>query len=106
MTFFRRPEDVLKTSVSAGRRSIMNVFIFHSLDIADWYGCFHSRKLNNHINNVHEPALIIIFRDSESTFQQLLKQNESVSIDQRNQKKPTNSYQRDFILSCHVRVSE
>ena len=45
---------------------------------------FHSRKLNNRINNIHERALRIVFRDYESTFQQLLKQNESVSIHQRN----------------------
>ena len=45
---------------------------------------FHSRKLNNRINNVHERALRIVYRDYESTFQQLLKQNKSVSIHQRN----------------------
>ena len=45
---------------------------------------FHSRKLNNRINNIHEPALRIIFRDHETNFQQLLKQNGSASICQRN----------------------
>ena len=45
---------------------------------------FHSRKLNNRINNIHERALRIVFKDSESTFQQLLKQNKSVPIHQRN----------------------
>ena len=45
---------------------------------------FHSRKLNNRINNIHERALRIVYRDYESTFQQLLKQNKSVSIHQRN----------------------
>ena len=45
---------------------------------------FHSRKLNHRINNIHERALRIVFRDYESTFQQLLKQNKSVSIHQRN----------------------
>ena len=45
---------------------------------------FHSRKPNNHINNIHERALRIVFRDYESTFQQLLKQNKSVSIHQKN----------------------
>ena len=36
------------------------------------------------MNSIHERALKIIFEDYESTFQQLLKQNKSVSINQRN----------------------
>ena len=44
----------------------------------------HSRKLNNRINNIHERALGIVSRDYESAFQQLLKQNKSVSIHQKN----------------------
>ena len=45
---------------------------------------FNSRKLNNQINNVHERALRIVFRDYESSFQQLLKQNKYVSVHQKN----------------------
>ena len=45
---------------------------------------FHSRKLNNRLNNIHERALKIIYRDYESNFQQLLKQNSLVSIHHRN----------------------
>ena len=45
---------------------------------------FHSRKRNNRINNIHERALRIVFRDYESTFQQLLNQNMPVSIHQGN----------------------
>ena len=44
---------------------------------------FHSRKRSNCINNIHERALRIAYRDYESTFLQLLKQK-SVSIHQRN----------------------
>ena len=51
------------------------------MDIVRWYGC---RKLNNCVNNIHERALRIVYRDYESTLQQLLKQNKSVSIHQRN----------------------
>ena len=36
------------------------------------------------MNNIHERALRIVYRDYEITFQQLLKQNKSVSIHQRN----------------------
>ena len=45
---------------------------------------FYSRKLNYRMNNIKERALRIVYRDYESTFQQLLKQNKSVSIHQRN----------------------
>ena len=41
---------------------------------------FHSRKLNNLIKNIHERALRIVYTD----YEQLLKQNKSVSIHQRN----------------------
>ena len=45
---------------------------------------FHSMKLNNRINNIHERALRVVYKRLESTFQQLLKQYKSVSIHQRN----------------------
>ena len=45
---------------------------------------FYSRKLNYRMNNIKERALRIVYRDYESTFQQLLKQNNSVPIHQRN----------------------
>ena len=45
---------------------------------------FHNRKLKNRISNIHERTLRILYRDYESTFQQLLKQSKSISIHQRN----------------------
>ena len=68
----------------AQRRLIMNAFIFSQFGYCPLVWMFHSRKLNNRINNIHERALRIVYRDYESTFQQLLKQNKSVSIHQRN----------------------
>ena len=65
-------------------RLIMNAFIFLQLGYCLLVWMFHSRKLNNRINNIHERALRIVFRDYESTFQQLLKQNKSVSMHQGN----------------------
>ena len=59
----------------AQRRLIMNAFIFSQLGYCPLEWMFHSRKLNNRINNIHERALRIVYRDYESTFQQLLKQN-------------------------------
>ena len=40
--------------------------------------------VNNPVNNIHERALRIVFGDYRLTFQQLLKQNKSVSTHQRN----------------------
>ena len=68
----------------AQRRLIMNAFIFSQFGYCPLVWMFHSRKLNNRINNIHEGALRIVFRDHKSTFQQMLKQNKSVSIHQRN----------------------
>ena len=68
----------------AQRRLIMNAFIFLQFGYCPLVWMFYSRKLNNRINNIHERALRIVYRDYESTFQQLLKQNKSVSIHQRN----------------------
>ena len=62
----------------------MKAFIFSQFGYCPLLWMFHSRKLNNRLNNVHERALRIVYRDCESTFQQLLKQNKSVSMHQRN----------------------
>ena len=45
---------------------------------------FHSRKLNNKINAIHERALRIAYCDKHSTFQQLLEKDNSVSTHHRN----------------------
>ena len=68
----------------AQRRLIMNAFIFSQFGYCPLVWMFHSRELYNRINNIHERALRIVYRDYVSTFQQLLKQNKSVSIHQRN----------------------
>ena len=45
---------------------------------------FHSRKLNNKINRLHERCLRITYHDSLSTFEELLRKDNSVSIHNRN----------------------
>ena len=67
----------------AQRRLIMNAFNFSQFGYCSLLWMFHSRKLNNRTNFINESALRIVFRDYESTFQQLLKENKSVSIYQR-----------------------
>ena len=64
-------------------RLIMNAFNFSQFGYCPLLWMFHSRKLSNRINFINESALRIVFRDYESTSQQLLKENKSVSIYQR-----------------------
>ena len=68
----------------AQRRLIMNAFILSQFGHCPLVWMFRSRKLNNCINNINKRTLRIVFRDYESTFQQLLKQNKSEHIHQRN----------------------
>ena len=45
---------------------------------------FHSRLLNNKINNVHKKAISTVYSDYKSTFQELLDKNPSFSEHHRN----------------------
>ena len=45
---------------------------------------FHSRKLNNRINRIHERSLRIVYRDVHSTFYELLRKHKSLTIHERN----------------------
>ena len=45
---------------------------------------FHSRKLQNRINSIHERALRIIYKGDDSSFIELLKKDQSYTIHERN----------------------
>ena len=45
---------------------------------------FHSRKINNRINSLHERTLGVVYRDYNATFSELLSKDKSVTIHQRN----------------------
>ena len=45
---------------------------------------FHSRKINNRVNNLHERALRVVYRDYNATFSELRSKYKSVTIHQRN----------------------
>ena len=45
---------------------------------------FHSRCVNNKINSLHDRALRITYSDRSSSFEDLLKKDNSVSIHHRN----------------------
>ena len=48
---------------------------------------FHSRKLNNRINKIHERALRLVYKDYTSSFDDLLAKDNSFKIHQRNLQK-------------------
>ena len=45
---------------------------------------FHSRKLNERINHIHERALRIVYKDFKSSFQELLVEGNSLNINYKN----------------------
>ena len=48
---------------------------------------FHNRTLNNKINRLHERALRIVYKEDNSTFQDLLQKDKSVTIHEKNVQK-------------------
>ena len=44
----------------------------------------HSRTLNNRINNIHQRALRLTYKDNKSSFKQLLEKDHSVTVHQKN----------------------
>ena len=66
------------------RRTIMKSFVTSQFSYCPLIWMFHSRRLNNKINSIHERALRITYQDNVSTFQELLNKDNSVSIHHRN----------------------
>ena len=66
------------------RRIIMKSFVTSQFGYCPLIWMFHSRRLNNKINSIHERALRISYQDHISTFQELLNKDNSASIHHRN----------------------
>lgn len=66
------------------RKLIINAFVTSHFSYCPLVWMFHSRKLNNRINHIHERALRIIYQDYQSSFEELLSKNGSVTIHQTN----------------------
>ena len=63
---------------------IMKAFITSQFSYCPLVWMFHSRKSNNRINRLHERSLRIVYNDYNSTFEELLIKDNSVSIHHRN----------------------
>ena len=62
----------------------MRSFISSQFGYCPLVWMFHSRKLNNRINRLHERALRIVYKDDNSSFDELLKKDESFTFHERN----------------------
>ena len=66
---------------------IMKAFIESQFSYCPLIWMFHSRTLNNRINRLHERALRIAYKDTNSSFEKLLELDHSVCIHHRNLQK-------------------
>ena len=66
------------------RRTLMKAFIESQFGYCPLIWIFCGRNLNNRINHLHERLLRIVYNDYESSFQELLELDNSVSIHHRN----------------------
>ena len=66
------------------RRMIMKSFILSQFGYCPLIWISHSRGLNNRINRLHERSLRIAYQDNVSSFEELLKRDNSVTIHERN----------------------
>ena len=69
------------------RRLIMNSFIICHFSYYPVVWMFHSRKLNDHINRLHERALRVVYKDFDSSFEELLRRDISKILHQQNLQK-------------------
>ena len=69
------------------RRLILNSFIASHFSYCPMVWMFHSTKLNERINQIHERALRIVSKDFKLSFQELLKEDSSLNIYHRNLQK-------------------
>ena len=63
---------------------LMKSFVQSQFAYSPLVWMFHDRGLNNKINNIHERALRFVYRDDVSSFGNLLKRDNSVTIHHRN----------------------
>ena len=62
----------------------MKVFITSQFSYCLLIWMLHSRALNNHINNIHERALRLTYKDNKSSYKQLLEKDHSVTVHHKN----------------------
>ena len=61
------------------RKRIVNLFITSHFSHYPLVWMFHSRRLNNRIDHIHERALRIIYQAYKSSFKELLRKDSSLT---------------------------
>ena len=72
------------------RRLLVNAFFTYQFNYCPLTWMFQSRKLNNKINRLHERCLRLIYSDKGSSYEELLDNDNSVPIQQKNLQKLAN----------------
>ena len=65
-------------------RLIMKAFISSQFGYCPLIWMFHNRKLNSRINRIQERSLRFVYNDHKSTFSELLKKDNSVTVHNKN----------------------
>ena len=63
---------------------LMNSFIELQFGYCPLMQMFHGRGVNNSINHLHKHPLLIIYKDNNSSFKDLLKKDNSFTVHHRN----------------------
>ena len=66
------------------RRTSMKAFIKSQFAYCPLIWMFFQRSTNTRINHLHERAVRIVYNDNESTFEDFIKKDNSVSIHHKN----------------------
>ena len=66
------------------RRPLFKAFVVSQFNYCPLVWMFHTKELNNRINSLHEKALRLTYQKRNSSFDELLKLDKSVSIHHRN----------------------
>ena len=66
------------------RRILLNAFFDFQFNYCPLIWMFHSRNLNKKIKRPHEHCLRVTYNDKTSSFEQLLENDNSVSIHHKN----------------------
>ena len=68
----------------AKKRILLKAFVESQFEYCPLTWMFHSRKANAKINQIHKRALRKVYKDNNSSFEELLRKDKSFCIHHRN----------------------
>ena len=87
-------------------RTLMKAFIESQFNYCPLTWMFHSRKLNNKINKLHERTLRLVYKNPNLSFQELLTLDNSFCIHHRNLQKLTIEMYKAKTKTCPTLFQE